>query len=105
MEQPVFLIIEASPNPNKKEALLPYLNQAPVITKAHGGVPLATYDVETVLDNGEKPAVFAVISFPSREAIEKLFNDPEYKTLIPERDLGFAIYVITPLMNVLMLTK
>jgi len=89
MEQPVFLMVEATPNVHQKEALESYISQAPAITKAHGGVPVATYDVATVLDNGEKPAVFIVISFPSREAIDKLFNDPKYKALIPDRDLGF----------------
>ena len=89
MEQPVFLMVEATPNPDQKEALQAYLSQAPVVTKVHGGVPVATYNVETAMDDGETPAVFAVISFPSRGAIQALFNDPAYKALIPERDRGF----------------
>ncbi|MEH6578970.1 MAG: DUF1330 domain-containing protein [Amphritea sp.] len=89
MKQPVFLMVEATPNPEQKEALQSYLSQAPVVTKAHGGVPVAKYDVETALDDGENPAVFAVISFPSRDAIEALFSDPAYKALVPERDRGF----------------
>lgn len=90
MTQPVFLLIEATPNPIEKDAMQSYLTKASVVTKEHGGVPVATYDVETVLDDDDKPAVFAVISFPSREAIKNLFNDPAYKALIPMRDLGFS---------------
>jgi len=90
MSQPVFLMIEATPNPNEKEALQSYLSQAPVVTKEYGGVPIATYDVETAIDHGEKPGVFVVMSFPSRDAIKSLFSDPAYEALIPLRDLGFS---------------
>ena len=41
MEHPVFLLVEATPNPDQKEALKAYLSQAPALTKAHGGVPVA----------------------------------------------------------------
>jgi len=90
MDQPVFLMVEATPNPNEPEAMVSYLGQAPVITKRHGGVPVATYDVQSVMDNNDKAAVFAVISFPSRIAIGELFSDPAYVALIPERDRGFS---------------
>lgn len=90
MSQPVFLIVEATPNPAEKEALQSYLSKAPLVTKEYGGVPVATYDIDTVLDGGDKPAVCAVISFPNRDAIKGLFNDPAYEALIPERDLGFS---------------
>lgn len=90
MTQPVFLFVEATPNPDEKTSLQAYLTQAPVITKAHGGVPVATYDIETVLDGGEKPAVYAVVSFPDREAIKNLFNDPDFEALAPLRERGFS---------------
>ncbi len=89
MTLPVFLLIEATQNPEQKEALQSYLSKAPAITKSHGAVPVASYDVESVLDQGDKPGLFAVISFPNRDAITALFDDPAYKALIPERDLGF----------------
>lgn len=89
MEQPVFLMVEATPNQEQKEALLSYQSQAPVIVKAHGGIPVAIYTVEAALDGGENPALFAVVSFPSRDAIEALFNDPAYKALTSQRDLVF----------------
>ena len=90
MSQPVFLMIEATPNPSEKEALQAYLTQAPTVTKEHGGVPVATYDVESAFDDGDKPAVFVVMSFPSRDAIKALFSDPAYEALIPMRDRGFS---------------
>jgi len=53
-------------------------------------VPVATYDVQSVMDDSDKAAAFAVISFPSRVAIGALFRDPAYVALIPERDRGFS---------------
>lgn len=90
MNKKIFLIIEASPNPKNPEALKSYLAAAPVITKKYGGVAVAKYNVETALDEGVNPAIFAVMSFPDRASIGDLFNDPEYKKLIPLRELGFS---------------
>ena len=90
MTSPVFLMVEATPNPAALADMKSYLAKAPAITKGHGGVPIASYDVESVLDGGNKPAVFAVLSFPNREAIQALFNDPAYLELVPERDRGFS---------------
>ena len=90
MNSKTFFIIEATPNPKNPEALQSYLSTAPRITTQYGGVAVAKYTVETVLDGGEKPAMFAVMSFPDRASIDGLFNDPDYKKLIPLRDLGFS---------------
>ncbi len=90
MSSKTFLIIEATANQENLEAFKSYLSTAPVITKKYGGEAVAKYNVETVLDEGDKPGVIAVMSFPDRESIDGLFNDPEYKKLIPLRDLGFS---------------
>jgi len=90
MENPTFLVVEATPNTDNMDDFQRYLAQAPAITERHGGVPVVTYKVESVFDSGEKPGVFAVFSFPSREAIENLLvNDADYQALIPTRDKGF----------------
>jgi len=90
MTTPAFLIVEATPNPENKNELQSYSAQAPTLMKKHGGVPLARYSVESMIDSVEKPAAFAVISFPSKNAIQDLLvNDPDYQKLIPLRDKGF----------------
>jgi uncharacterized protein (DUF1330 family) len=90
METPTFLIVEATPNMENKNELQSYFSQAPAITKKHGGVPVASYNVESAIDSEEKPTVIAVFSFPNREAIQSLLvNDPDYQQLIPLRDKGF----------------
>jgi len=90
MNVPVFLHIEAIPNVLEPEALQGYLSQVPLIIKQHGGVVIATYDVEQALDDKESAAVFIVVSFPSREAIDELFKDKSYQAIVPLRDKGFS---------------
>lgn len=88
MTLPVFLHIEATPNPTTE--LQEYLSQVPAIVQAHGGVPIATYDVERVLDDKQGAAIFVVVSFPNRQAIEDFFIDPAYQAIIPLRNKGFS---------------
>ena len=90
MTIPVFLHIEATPNPNEMDALKSYLSQVPAIIQQHGGIPIATYDVECALDTDDSPEVFVVVSFPSREAIDNVFADIAYKAIVPLRDRGFS---------------
>jgi len=90
MTLPVFLHIEATPNPKEMEALQNYLSSVPPILHKHGGVTIATYDVERSLDGADSPAVFIVISFPIRTAIDNFFADHDYQNIVPSRDLGFS---------------
>lgn len=90
MTLPVFLFIEAKPNPAEQLALQQYLSQVPAIVYQHAGVPIATYDIEKTLDELAAPSVYSVISFPSRQAIEAFFADSNYQKLIPVRDKAFS---------------
>lgn len=90
MENQVFLIVEATPNPDNQAELQSYGSQAPTLMKKHGGIPIARYSVEASIGSEEKPAAIAVISFPNREAIQDLLvNDPDYQLLIPSRNKAF----------------
>ncbi|MGB0834380.1 MAG: DUF1330 domain-containing protein [Psychrobium sp.] len=90
MTLPVFLHIEATPNPNQLAELHSYLSKVPAIISHYGGIPIATYDVEQALDNQPCAEVFVVVSFPDRQAIDDFFAAPEYQAIIPLRDLGFS---------------
>ena len=60
---PVFLLMEATSNMDEPEAFLDYTSRAKSIIRDYGGIVIATYDVEYVLDGSEGPTVFVVISF------------------------------------------
>jgi len=87
---PVFLHIEATPNPSEADALKSYTHIAADVMRKHGGITIATYDVESAIDLASAPAMFKVISFPSRQAIQALFLDSAYKAIVPERNKGFS---------------
>jgi uncharacterized protein (DUF1330 family) len=90
METQTIMVVEATPNPENLEDLQTYGSQSYAIMEKHGGARLANYNVDSVLDDGEKPAVIGVFSFPNPEAIQNLlFNDPDYQRLVPFRDKGF----------------
>lgn len=91
MDNQVFLVVEATPNPNNMEDLQKYGAQSYDLMARHGGVPVANYKVETVMDAADKPAMIGVFSFPSRDAIQDLLvNDPDYQAIVPFRDKGFS---------------
>ena len=90
MENQTYLVVEATPNPDNAEDLQKYGSQSYGFMAKHGGTPVASYKVESVMDSGEKPAMIGVFSFPNREAIQELLvNDPEYQQIVPFRDKGF----------------
>lgn len=90
MTAPTFLVVEATPNPEHMEDLKVYGSQSYAIMQKHGGVRIAHYNVQDVLDSGDKPALIGVFSFPNAEAINNLLHkDEEYQKLVPSRDKGF----------------
>ena len=90
MTNSTFLVVEATPNPEHMEDLKVYGSQSYAIMEKHGGARVSHYNVQEVLDSGEKPALIGVFSFPNAEAIhELLYKDAEYQKLVPFRDKGF----------------
>lgn len=89
MTLPVFLHIEATPDPQERQAMSAYYAKVPSLMRAHGGIPIANYDVEMALDELESPTMFSVVSFPTRESIQQFFDDVAYKSMIPVRDKAF----------------
>jgi len=90
MNKPVFLLVEATPNIEEQESMMSYLSKAPIVTKEHGGVTVATYDVEKSLNENDNATIYSIISFPNQQEIKALFNSPAYKALVAERDRGFS---------------
>ena len=89
MTLPVFLHIEATPNPEEQKVLQTYRSQVATVIGLYGGIPIATYDVERALDDSEHPSIFSVVSFPDRQSIDDFFNDARYQSIIPLRNQGF----------------
>lgn len=86
----VFLVFEATPNPNNAEVMQTYGSQSYTIIAKHGGEPVSNYKVKSVMGSGEKPAIIGVFSFPSEVAISEMVNDPDYVAIVPFRDRAFS---------------
>jgi len=54
-----------------------------------GGKLLGKYKVLENLGQGQAPHAIFVVEYPSREAAEKAFTNPEYLAIIPLRDVAF----------------
>lgn len=72
------------------ESLQSYQAGSGPIFAKHGGKPAAQLPVSS-RPVGDTPAAFVVvIEFPSAEAAEAVFQDPDYQALIEARDRGLA---------------
>lgn len=93
-----YLVVVAAPNPDAMEDLQSYQAASGPIFAKHGAKPAAQLPVSG-RPVGETPAAFvAVLEFPSPEAAEAVFGDPDYQPLIDARDRGLAslnVYVTT----------
>lgn len=66
-----------------------YLPAVTALVHKHRGEYLArTTSMERVEGNAELPDVFVVIAWPSREAAESFYNDPEYRPYLQARLAG-----------------
>ncbi|MEM9651343.1 MAG: DUF1330 domain-containing protein [Actinomycetota bacterium] len=93
-----YLVVVAAPNPEAADDLKSYQAGAGPVFAKHGGRPTAQLPV-TARPVGNTPAAFvSVIEFPSAEAAEAVFDDPDYQSLVDARDRGLAslnVYVTT----------
>ena len=82
----VLLITVAAPNPEAMEDLAAYQQVAGPVSARHGAQPLVQLPI-AAHPVGHTPAAFVGIAvFPSRDAIESFFADPDYVQAIPLRD-------------------
>ncbi|MEW5963234.1 MAG: DUF1330 domain-containing protein [Pseudomonadota bacterium] len=63
---------------------------APILKK-HGAKVVFSYAVTGVMAGDIKPAVTASMEFPSMHAMQAMFNDPDYKKIVPYRDATFDL--------------
>ncbi|GEM_PF-6396277 len=93
-----YLVVVAAPNPRAVEDLQAYqAGSGPVFAK-HGARPVAQLPISGH-PVGDTPAGFvAVLGFPSADAAEKVFQNPDYLPLVDARDRGLAslnVYLTT----------
>lgn len=60
----------------------------PLVVKHGGKVIIRSNEAVRIEGSREIPTVVVVLEFPTREAAEAWYNDPEYKPLIGLRNTG-----------------
>ncbi len=69
----------------------------PIMIKYGATVPPQSYKVSKVFAGQATPSFMLKIEFPNKEKAELAFNDPDYISVINERDKGFgdlSIFII-----------
>ena len=79
-------------NPDEPEAVETYFETAmPLLEKVDAKV-VQRLELGTAVI-GERPSeVVMLVDYPSYEAVESVFNSPEYKAIAPTRDKAFLKY-------------
>ena len=95
----VYLVTVAAPNPEAMEDLAAYQQAAGPLSAKHVATPIANLAIAGH-PVGETPAAFiAIAAFPSAEAIDDFFADPDYQPIIGARDRALPtlnLYVTVP---------
>ena len=66
-----------------------YLPSVTVLVHKHGGKYLArTMTMERIEGDAELPSVFVIIEWPSKEAAQAFYGDPEYQPYLQSRLAG-----------------
>lgn len=86
-----FMIVMASIDASKKDALKRYLGGARPVFAAHGGKPLGQWAVASSRAGDSKATHIIVMEFPSTAAVEAVFADPAYLELVPARGEAFPV--------------
>ena len=63
-----------------------YLEKAPKIMARYGGVPVAMSENPTTIEGSLPEGKLVIVEFPSEQAANDFYNDPEYQPLIEIRN-------------------
>ena len=79
-----------------------YLQTLAPLVKKHGGHRLVGFRIEKTMKGDVQPQVINGLEFPSMQAMQELFQDPAYQTIVPTRDATFdmarhTLFQVTPL--------
>lgn len=89
-DQKGILIVTAQLNKSKMEDLKSYLEQAGPLTAKYGGQPVAKYKTIQKIEGDQSPDLISITEFPSVDAINKMVNSSEFKSLDELRASAFS---------------
>lgn len=92
---PVKVIAFTTVNPNEPEALAAYLGTTGPLLDGAGARIVERYEVVETVMGEPMPRAVTIVEYPSREAIDQVFQSSEYLWLGDIRRRAFAHYQIS----------
>lgn len=89
MSTKIILIIIATINPNEREALAQYLEEMNVFYTEVGAIPISKHKISEVIMGEETPNLVAILEFPDRASVDRVFNSKRYQKLVALREKAF----------------
>ena len=80
---PVYFVVDIAIT--DQEGYMEYVKQAPAMVKAVGGRYLVRGGDPQNLEGDWDCSRLVIVEFPSEEAFRKLYDDPEYRKILPKR--------------------
>ena len=75
--------------PTSEDWIPAYIEAVGPLIAKHGGKFLArTASHERIEGNGPNPAIWAIVEFPSKEALDAFYSDPDYQAPLQARLAG-----------------
>lgn len=92
----VYMIVLGAPNPEAKEDLAAYQKVAGTVAAKHGGKPIVKMPISAQVAGTTRAAFLTIAEFPSAEAVEAFFADPDYEPIVETRNRALpslSVYV------------
>lgn len=86
----VYMFVLAAPNPDAMPDVAAYQKVAGQVMEKHGGKAVAKMPIGGRVAGSTPAAFLAVAEFPSADAVDAFFADPDYRPVVPTRDRAFA---------------
>jgi uncharacterized protein (DUF1330 family) len=86
----VIVLVQGTPNPDRKEILAEYQQAARTVIAKHGGEVVARGSGLGSLHGTGNYQVAIVLRFADKAAADGWYNDPDYRKVLPLRDQAYT---------------
>lgn len=91
----VYVIACLTVNPEAEDDLRIYLDVAMPLVQKMGGKVTQNFTVGELVVGSRIAEAIMVVEYPDIETVHALFDSPEYKSIVPNRDRAFSTYNVS----------
>jgi uncharacterized protein (DUF1330 family) len=86
----VIVVVQGTPNADRKEELAQYQAAARAVIAKHGGEVIARGSGLGSLHGSGQYQIGIVLRFADKAGVDGWYNDPDYRKVLPLRDQAYA---------------